>query len=105
MLLQFPKGIGARRVQQSVLWLPLVKSGRNQRLFDQTGDCVTDPSIVGALFARDMPRFLQAEMFDKPGNSPEDDPLNIREQIVAPIQGRLERLMPGDRRSMAKLQQ
>src|SRR5260370_715103 len=59
MLLQSPKGIGARGVQQSVLWLPLVKSGRNQRLFDQTGDCVKDLSIVGALFARDMPRSLQ----------------------------------------------
>src|SRR6267143_4922075 len=104
MLLQFPKSIGARRVQQSVLWLPLVQSGRNQRLFDQTGDCVNDLSIVGALFARDMPRSLKAEMFDKPGNSSENNPLRSRQQIVAPIQRCLEGLMPGDRRPMAQFQ-
>jgi hypothetical protein len=79
MLLQSPEGLGARRFQQSVLWLPLVKSGRNQRLFDQTGDRVKDLSIVGALFARDMSRSLKAEMFDKPSNSSEDNPLHTRQ--------------------------
>ncbi len=101
MLLQSPKGIGARGVQQSVLWLPLVKSGRNQRLFGQTGDCVKDLSIVGALFARDMSRSLEVEMFDKPGNSSEDNSLHTRQQIVAPIQCRLKRPVSGNGRPMA----
>ena len=105
MLLQFFERIGARRVQQSILWLPMVELRTNQRFFDQTGNCVTDLSIVGALFARDMPRSLKAEMFDKPGNSSENNPLHVRQQIVAPIQRCPERLMPGDRRPMAQFQQ
>jgi hypothetical protein len=85
--------------------LALVKSGRNQRFFDQTGDGVEDDSTVGALFARDMPRSFKSEMSDKPGNSSEDNSLHIRQQIVAPIQRRLERRMPGDRGSIATFQQ
>ena len=105
MLLQFFERIGARRVQQSILWLPMVKLSTYQRLFNQTGDCVIDLSIVGTLLARDMPRSLKAELFYKPGNSSEDNPLHTRQQIVAPIQRCLERLMPGDRRPMAQFQQ
>src|ERR1700677_4669796 len=105
MLLQFFERVRPRRVQQSVLWLPLVESSRNPRLFDQTGDGVKGLSIVGTMFARDMPRSFKAEMFDKPGNSSECSSLHTRQQIVAPIQRCLERLMPVDRRSMATFQQ
>ena len=87
------------------MWLPLVKSGRNQRLFDQTGDGVKDLCIVGALSARDVARSLEAEMFDKAGNSSQDDSLHTRQQIVTPIQRCLERLMPGERRSMSSFEQ
>src|SRR4051812_11865299 len=105
MLLQLFERIGARRVQQSILWLAMVKLSTYQRLFDQAGDGVINLAIVGALFARDMPRSLNAEQFDKPGNSSENNPLDARQQIVAPIQRRLERLMPGDRRAMTQFQQ
>jgi hypothetical protein len=79
MLLQSPKGHRRASFPAIVLWLPLVKSGRNQRLLDQTVDGVKDLSIVGALFARDMSRSLKAEMFDKPSNSSEDNSLHTRQ--------------------------
>ena len=105
MLLQFFERVRPRRVQQSVLWLPLVKSGRKQRLFDQPGDGLKNLFIVEAWFSRDMPRSDKAELSDKPGNSSEDNSLHTRQEIVAPVQHGLEGLMPGGRRSIATFQQ
>jgi len=60
------------------------------------GDRVKNFSGACAEFACDMPRALQGEMADERSNASKDNPLCVRQQIVAPIQCRLEGPMPGN---------
>src|SRR3954470_139495 len=101
MLLQFLERIRPGRVQQPILCLRFIDPSCDQRLLDQAGDRVTDFSGAYAEFDRDMPRALKSEIADESSNTSKDYPLCIRQQIVAPIQCRLEGPMPCNRGPMA----
>src|SRR5260221_5501155 len=105
MLLQFSECVCPRRVKQSVLLLTVVKPSYDQRLFDQTGDGVEDLCVDGTRLACDIPRALNGEMADVRTDASKDDPLSVRQQIVAPIQCRLEGPVSGNGRTMAEFQQ
>ena len=52
-----------------------------------------------------MPRALKCEITNERSDASKNNPLSVRQQIVAPIQCRPQRLMPGNRRSMGQFQQ
>jgi hypothetical protein len=101
MLLQFSECVCPRRVKQSVPLLTVVKPSYDQRLFDQAGDRVKNFSGAYAEFACDIPRALKGEMADERSNASKNNPLSVRQQIVAPIQCRLKGPVSGNGRPMA----
>src|ERR1700681_569432 len=101
MLLQFFKRICPRRVQQAILRLRFVDPGCYQRLLDQASDGVKNLSGAYAEFTRDIPRALEGKMTDERSDATKNDPLCVGQQIVAPIQCRLECPVSGDGRPMA----
>ena len=101
MLLQFSECVCPRRVKQSVPLLTVVKPSYDQRLFDQAGDGVENLCVDGTLLACDIPRALKGEMADERSNASKDNPLSVGQQIVAPIQCRLEGPVSGNGRPMA----
>src|SRR6201991_3785245 len=100
MLLEFFERVCPSRVQQPILCLRFVDPSC-QRLLDQAGDRVKNFSGACAEFACDIPRALKGEMADERSNASKNNPLAVRQQIVAPIQCRLKGPVSGNGRPMA----
>ncbi|MGY3423427.1 hypothetical protein ACVWZW_003902 [Bradyrhizobium sp. F1.13.4] len=101
MFLQFCECIRPGRVRQPILRLRRIDPGCYQRLLNQACDRVEDLLSADAGFTRYKPRAIQGEMADEGSDASEDDPVCVGQQIVAPIQCRLERPMSGNCRPMA----
>src|SRR3984957_18147976 len=101
MLLQLFECVRPRRVQQPILGLRFVDPSCYQRLLNQAGDRIKNFSGAYAEFACDIPSALKGEMADERSNASKNNPLAVRQQIVAPLQCRLNGPVSGNGRPMA----
>ena len=97
--------VEADRLQQPVAAVADAVVGRDQRLLDQARKYVGDLAPVEAVAGTHRLDRGQFEASGEDGQAAEEDSLVVGEQLVAPLEGRLQRLLARRRGAAACAQQ
>lgn len=93
--------IGARRVEQTVAHHGADRSRRDHRLGDQAVDGIEQARAVDALVRHDFERGVDGEVTGEDGKPAQHEALGVGQEPVAPVQRRLQRLLPRRRGALA----
>jgi hypothetical protein len=88
-------GILADRLQEPVAGLAVALLGDDQRLVHQAPQAAQQVAAGEGAAVGDRPRRLQAEAAGEHGEPPQDDPVTLGQQVVAPLDRRRQGLVAG----------
>ena len=98
-------GVEADRLEQPVAAVADAVVARDERLLDQPRQDVGDLTPFEAVTGAHRLDRGEVEAPGEDGQAAKERPLVVREQLVAPLEGRLERLLARRRRAAARAQQ
>jgi hypothetical protein len=89
--------VRARRLEQPVTRRVVVRLRRDERLVDERLQQIEDVEFIAPVDRTDRRRTVERKAIDEHAQAPEECALPLVEEIVAPVDERVERLLPGHR--------